>query len=158
MVMGLFGDAGARAGRDDVVGETLDHFVEFTTASDGRFFELYNATTGLVDGGWQTGRHWDSEPDQTWSATAYLRLIHTGVMGIQFRPDGIAFRPTKPAGTGPLTLQRLPYRNASLDITVHGSGIHLDKLSVDGREIEPDQPVHLPAEATGEHRIEIHCG
>lgn len=47
--------------------------------SSGHFYEIYDARTGVLDGGWQAGRHWDSEPDQTWSATAYLAMIYRGL-------------------------------------------------------------------------------
>ncbi len=48
--------------------------------------------TGKVDGGWQGGAsghadHFVSQPDQTWSATAYLRLIHEGLFGLTFTDD-----------------------------------------------------------------------
>jgi hypothetical protein len=71
--------------------------------SSGEFYETYNAQTGVPDGGWQTGSHWASEPDQTWSATAYLRMVYDDLFGMNFTTSGITFQPTLPAGWGNVT-------------------------------------------------------
>ena len=46
------------------------------------------------------GSHWESQPDQTWSATAYLRMVFTDLFGMRFGADGIAFAPSLPRGWG----------------------------------------------------------
>jgi glycogen debranching enzyme len=154
MVMGLFGDAAARAGRADVVYETLRSFQLLTQASDNHFFELYNPVTGAVDGGWQLGKHWASEPDQTWSATAFLRLVHTGVVGIRYGTGGITFAPTVPEALGALSLNAFPYRKALLDITVSGSGDRVAAIELDGRDVTA-APVQVAADLTGSHQVQI---
>ena len=67
-------------------------------ASDGIFYEIYHSVTGVPDGGWQVGRHWDSCIHQTWSATGYLRMVFYGLFGLDFQPDGLRLRPTLPPG------------------------------------------------------------
>lgn len=145
MVMGLFGDAAATAGRVDIVLESLRNFVAL-----GGFYELYNPVTGAVDGGWQCGRRWASQPDQTWSATAFLRLVHCGLLGMRFAVDGLSFVPA----AGDLRLSGFRYRNALLDITVDGTvgattAVQIDDVPVDGP---------IPTDLTGEHRVAVHLG
>jgi hypothetical protein len=89
-----------------------------------------------------------SEPDQTWSATGYLRLIHAGLFGLTPRPGGLRLAPRLPAGWGPVTLRNLPYRDAVLDLTLTGAGTRIRSRTIDGR---PTTPV-LPANLTGHHR------
>ena len=51
------------------------------------FKEIYHPVTGEPYGGLQIDkgemRVWASEPNQTWSATGYLRMIHMGLLGLQ---------------------------------------------------------------------------
>jgi glycogen debranching enzyme len=155
MVLGLFGDAAAAAGRADVLDEVLGDFTRLINGSDGRFFELYHPQTGAVDGGWQCGRQWPSEPDQTWSATAYLRLIHTGLAGLRFRPGGISVRPVLPPGIEQVQLTGLPYRGAVLDLQISGSGTEVAQVRMDGAALPPGAIIEIPA---GPHRLEVHCG
>ena len=103
-----------------------------------------------MDGGWQVGWQWVSEPDQTWSATAYLRLIHLGLLGVRYEPDGLWFAPDLPDGWGPVRLSGLDYRNMALDITLAGAGRRVTALTVDGR------PGNLiSADLTGRHEVRI---
>ncbi len=105
--------------------------------------------TGAVDGGWQVGRQWESLPHQTWSATAYLRLVHEHLFGLHFTPEGITVAPVVPEGLGDLQLTGLPYRSAILDITLTGSGTHAE-LHLDGRPVPA-----VPATLTGHHTLTI---
>ncbi|MFG1912065.1 hypothetical protein [Kribbella sp. NPDC048928] len=153
MVMGLWGYAASKARQAPEFGRTLDDLVGLFRLSGDELFELYNATTGAVDGGWQVGRQWESLPDQTWSATALLRLVHEGLFGLEFGTDGIMFRPTVPAAyAGEWALQQLRYRGATLDITLRGEGTNISTFSLDG---EPQQAPHLSATLTGHHHIDI---
>ena len=122
-------------------------------SSDDDLFELYNATTGAVDGGWQVDRPWESLPDQTWSATALLRLIHEGLFGLHFTPTGIAIRPTVPPGYEHLRLTGLRYRQATLDLTLSGTGTRA-AVCLDGHPVDPTTAV--PATLTGHHTLDIH--
>ncbi|ADB32958.1 hypothetical protein Kfla_3906 [Kribbella flavida DSM 17836] len=153
MVMGLWGYAAAAAGAADEFGRTLDDLVRLFRSSDDELYELYNATTGAVDGGWQVGRQWESLPHQTWSATALLRLVHEGLFGIRFDPAGLTFRPTVPTQyAGQWTLRSLRYRAATLDLTLRGHGTHLEAVHVDG---QPVDGLHLPADLMGRHQVEL---
>jgi hypothetical protein len=156
MVMGMFGEGAALAGSAAVLDQTLlDLEALFSGSGDG-LFEVYNARTGGPDGGWQLGEHWRSEPDQTWSATALLRLVHLGLFGIRYAVDGMSFEPVVPSRFDGAALTGLPYRQARLDISVTGHGRVLNAVRLDG-EVVPG-PVHIPAGLAGSHRIELEMG
>ncbi|HZX01920.1 MGH1-like glycoside hydrolase domain-containing protein [Kribbella sp.] len=151
MVMGLWGYAAAKARQAAEFGRTVDDLVRLFRSSGDELFELYNVTTGEVDGGWQVGRQWESLPHQTWSATALLRLVHEGLFGLEFGTDGITFRPTVPASyAGEWSLRSLRYRAATLDVTVRGEGTEVRSVRLDGQ----DAP-YVPATLTGHHQVEV---
>lgn len=149
MVVGMWGDAAATGGRTDLLARAITDVASLQHA-DGHFWELYNARSGAVDGGWQVGWHWPAEPDQTWSATGYLRMIHNGLFGIRYTPRGLRFAPSLPAGWGPVTLRGLPYRGATLDVTLSGAGRRVVASTVDGRRSDA-----VPADATGHHAVHL---
>jgi hypothetical protein len=156
MVMGLFGEAAAQAGSAVVLDQTLLDLQELVSGSGDGFFELYNARTGAPDGGWQCGRHWDSQPDQTWSAVALLRLVHRGLLGIRYSAAGLSFEPVVPARFDGTVLSGLPYRGATLDLSLTGHGRVLTAARLDGQPVTG--PVHVPAETTGRHGLELEMG
>lgn len=158
MVMGLWAFAAACAPDPAAFGRALDDLLDLFHGSGYELFEVYHAVTGAVDGGWQHGAHWQSLPDQTWSATALLRLVHEGLFGMRFTLGGIRFRPTVPPGRGGLTLTGLAYRGAVLDMSVEGDGSRLRGIAVDGVPIDPDAAVHLPASLVGRHGVALTVG
>ncbi|MEK8169010.1 hypothetical protein NKH77_01780 [Streptomyces sp. M19] len=99
MSVGMWGHAAAVGGRTDLLAQALTDIAELEHR-DGHFWEIYHARTGAVDGGWQTGRQWDSQADQTWSATGYLRLVHQGLFGIRHERDGLRLSPACPRAGG----------------------------------------------------------
>lgn len=132
MATGQWATAAARRGAIRAFGESLEDLVRLVTASDDAFFEVYDARDGRVDGGWQVGETWPSEPDQTWSATAYVRCVHEGLLGLRPELDGLGLAPTLPAGVGSVHVEGLPWRGAALDIEVAGEGSRVVEASVDG--------------------------
>ena len=152
LVNGMFACAAAKAGRTDVFGSEVENAANLSAGSGHHFYEIYNAKTGVPDGGWQSGFHWQSQPDQTWSATAYLRMIDTGLFGMRFTPSALTFSPTLPAAWGPVTLSGLHYRAAVLSVTLNGSGARITRFLYDGKPLA--HPV-VPATATGFHTVAI---
>lgn len=123
-----------------------------TNPADRQFYEIYNFQTGLHDGGWQSGGYWQSKPHQTWSATAFLQGIHSGLFGLRFNAAGLRFAPVLPLGWGEVTLRGLDYRGMNLDITLSGAGTRIASFRIDGQEAaEP----FIPANLLGKHHIEI---
>jgi hypothetical protein len=158
MVQGLWARAAAEVSDATVFAQEVLDLASLANDPDkgaGTFREIYNARTGVPDGGWQTGHHWDSEPDQTWSATAYLSMIHHGLFGMRFTTTGIAFQPLLPPGWGDVTLAGVPYRGMTLDISLTGAGGTVWSFKVDGAET----PTHaVPITLAGTHRVEIALG
>lgn len=155
MVHGLYGHAAADAGRTEPFARAVDTLAELFTGSGG-FYEVYDSVSGAVDGGWQGGQsgrpeHFASQPDQTWSATAYLRLIHDGLFGLRFTDDALRLRPCLPARWGPVSLRGLAYRGMTLDITLSGGGSRVRSCTLDGR---PGEPV-VPADGSGHHTLDL---
>lgn len=155
-VHAFYGHAAAIGGRTDLFARAVSGINQLVTASGGDFYELYNSVTGAVDGGWQTDGsaqivHWASQPNQTWSATGYLRMIYGGLFGMSFGVDGLHLAPTLPPAWGPVSLRGLAYRAAALDISLSGSGNKVKSSTLDGH---PAPPV-IPAGLTGNHLVAI---
>lgn len=120
------------------------------------FKEIYHPITGEEYGGWQIDhgkqRLWRSEPNQTWSATGYLRMIHAGLCGMRIEPGAIHFAPVVPERFDTIELGPIGYRDMTLHITVKGSGARIARFAVNGQAA--DSPV-VDASRTGEQVIEI---
>ena len=155
LVNGMFACAAAQAGRVDLYRDEVEDASGLSAGSSHRFFEIYNARTGVPDGGWQNGGQWPSQPDQTWSATAYLRMIYSGLFGMRFAPDALTFAPTLPAEWGPVKLTGVQYRAAVLAIALQGHGSHVVHFTYDGK---PQARPTVPAGASGAHAIVITLG
>ncbi len=151
MVEGYWADAAAQSGNQERFASEVENLAELADSS-GEFYEAYNAQTGIPDGGWQTGSHWAAEPDQTWSATAYLRMIYDDLFGMDFTTSGVTFQPTLPTGWGNVTLTGVQYRGASLNIDLQGSGNTVSSFTLDGTPVAGNS---IPATLTGTHTISI---
>ena len=153
-VNAFWADAARKSGRTDLFSFELQNLARLALASDDCFYEIYNETTGKVDGGWQQGHTWNSVYDQTWSATGYLRMVFSGLFGMKFSPEGVAFSPEcKLLGEyGVKRLTGLRYRNGVLDITVSGKGSRLAAVKVNGKAQPPIKPV---PPAAGTTKIEL---
>lgn len=151
MVQGYWADAAAQSGNQARFANEVQTLAGLANNS-GQFAEIYHAQTGVVDGGWQTGGHWSAAPDQTWSATAYLRMINNDLFGIRLAANGIDFRPTLPAGWGDATLKGVNYRGATLNIALHGSGNVISSFKLDGKTTSAHS---VPTSLTGTHSVDI---
>nr|BFE57798.1 hypothetical protein GCM10020063_023240 [Dactylosporangium thailandense] len=124
MIQGYWAEAAARAGDTArFASETLT--LAGLANTSGGYYEINNFKSGVPDGGWQTGGHWGPLADQTWSATAYLRMVYSGLFGLQLTSTGLGFRPTLPAGWGDVRLSGLPVRgwgNLGLDVRNAATG------------------------------------
>ncbi|WP_439379801.1 MGH1-like glycoside hydrolase domain-containing protein [Amycolatopsis lexingtonensis] len=155
LVQGLWAKALAGQGEQNGFAAETTRLAKLAGGNSG-FWEIYNGNTGVVDGGYQrlgdtVKFHWGSEPDQTWSATAFLDMVHSGLFGLRFGPRGLAFAPTLPSGWGDVTLRHLRYRAADLTVTLRGAGTVIRSVTLDGRPA----PAELPATLAGAHTVEI---
>jgi len=149
MVMGLVG-LGAARHAPALARTVLDQF-HTLVSRDNRFWEIYDARTGLPSGGWQVGHEWPPLIDQTWSATSYLRLVHRGVLGIDPQPDGLHFTDHLVPGLGTVRATGFPWREALLDLTIEGAG-PITRVRLDGDDVTGND---LPADLTGSHTVQI---
>lgn len=86
-------------------------------------------------------------------AAANVAMVLRVMLGLQFTPDGIEFSPTIPACMpGNKTLLNLPYRDATLDITIVGTGNDIKLMTLDGQVVEGG---YIPSYINGHHNILI---
>jgi glycogen debranching enzyme len=123
----------------------------------GDFSEIYHPYTGKPYGGVQTAKEWNSVRHQTWSASGYLRMVYSGLFGLRFTENGIRLQPNIPVGLGiqELRLKELPYRKATLSITVRGTGNRIQHFWIDGKA--QGAPV-IPSTLDGLHEIVLELG
>ncbi|UXN59901.1 MGH1-like glycoside hydrolase domain-containing protein [Phyllobacterium zundukense] len=153
IVQGFWANAMAKAGATAPFATEMTNLAKMATASK-QFYEIYNAQTGEPDGGWQSGRHWGkSEPHQTWSATAYLRMVYSGLFGLQPETSGLAFQPVLPKGWEGATLEGVKYRGSVLTINLKGEGSRIESMKVDGCKTANDYVIG--PELKGYHQVEI---
>lgn len=154
-IQGFWADAAASNGRTDLFDR------EFILQTDNalrfyQFAEIYHPLTGEMYGGrqerWGKGiTMWNSEPVQTWSATAYLRNVYMDLVGMKFAADGISFEPAGSGLADKIILSGLNYRNAVLNIEITGSGRELAAFEVNGKKRAP----FISADESGELNIKI---
>ncbi len=154
-IEGFWAEAAARTGNLPVFSREVETLARLAHRDRDKFWEIYNSQTGVPDGGWQVRRAWFAAPNQTWSATGYLRMIYAGLFGMRFQDDGLAFAPALPEGWGDVSLAGVHYRGAVLRVQLHGAGTVVRSFQVDGVE----RPAHLiPAGLRGEHTVDVVLG
>jgi glycogen debranching enzyme len=151
MAEGFFAQAAAKVGDSAAFSREVSNLARLANRN-GRFNEIYNALTGAEDGGWQTQEQWKSEPDQTWSATAFLRMIYQGVFGMRFTASALELQPLLPPGWDDARIQGIRYRGMTLDIELRGEGNFVRAFELDGRPVPSHQ---IPAELTGPHAVVV---
>ena len=126
MIGGFWAEAAARGGRPDLFYRELTNLAASVTANRGEFFELYNSVTGAIHGGFQPsgphGRPYDSCHHQTWSATAFLRMVFRVLLGMRFSRGEMQLSPILPPEIVTVELRGLPWQGSHLNITVSDSG------------------------------------
>ncbi len=135
-IQGFWADACSHAGRADLAFEELSLLAR-AAARDAHFTEILHPDTGLPYGGLQEGgregiRLWSSCRRQTWSATAFLRVILRVVFGIRPEADGLTFAPSLPPGVEEAAIDGLRYRGTPLRVELRGSGSRVASCAIDG--------------------------
>ncbi|MFI5734953.1 MGH1-like glycoside hydrolase domain-containing protein [Kribbella sp. NPDC051587] len=156
LVQGLWAKALAGEGAQQAFATETAKLAKLAV-NNGGFWEIYNGDTGVIDGGYQhrddvVKYHWNSQPNQTWSATAFIDMMHTGLFGMNFDDRGLTFTPTLPEGWGDATLRGVRYRNGDLTIRLHGAGTSIESFAIDGKRVRGNS---VPASVTGRHTIDI---
>ncbi|WP_123580331.1 MGH1-like glycoside hydrolase domain-containing protein [Abditibacterium utsteinense] len=151
-VNGMWACAAAQAGDIATFRDEVENLALLSQQSDNHFYEIYNSLSGKPDGGWQGGGQWGPLTDQTWSATAYLRMMYQGLFGMEFQPNGIYFAPKLPSQWSGVKIQGMRYRSMILDIDLQGEGTRVAHVAIDGK-VSPR--AFIPATLSGQHRITI---
>jgi glycogen debranching enzyme len=153
----FWAEAAARHERADLLGHELLALAKHA-CRDGHFSEIYHPITGGEYGGVQEHPEgkggmqlWASCARQTWSETAFVRMVLNGVAGAQFAEEGVRFAPVLPAGVTRVRLGGVRYRAAEVEILVSGAGARIVGARVNG----VSGAAFVPASATGPVRVEI---
>jgi glycogen debranching enzyme len=136
-IQGFWAQAAARFGKRDVFAHELFNLAKHANR-DKQFAEIYHPLTGEIYGGMQeAGKKgivlWRATSRQTWAATAYIRMILTGLLGMRFSPDGVRFKPCLPEGVTRVELRGLIYRRMSVDVAIRGKGRAVQSIRIDGQ-------------------------
>ncbi len=138
--------AAAKAGNMAAVEKGLGAMMR-AAAMFGTNKELFVAHNGDYRG---TAVNSDS---QLWSCAGMAGMIMRVIMGMDFRPDGIAFAPVVPqALTGVKTFGPLRYRDANVTVKVNGTGIAISRFTING---ETADNAFLPDSVKGDVTVEI---
>ena len=149
-VNAFWADACQQCGRRDIFKNELLNLANLAVnKSNNCFYEIYNSLTGEQDGGWQQGSHWGSVHDQTWSATGFLRMVLTDLVGLRFTPEGMTLKPDVATmkELGFESLKGLRYREGTMDITLTGNGSSVKAIKVNGVKQGPNVRI-CPGTAT----------
>jgi hypothetical protein len=150
-INGFWAHAALVSGRADLFSQELLKQAELAV-NNGQFMEIYHPVTGEPYGGEQEGCNWHSCRRQTWAATAYLRMVLRGLVGLDFSPTGMSLTPCLPPGLERVRLSGLRYREMELDIKISGPGTRITACRINGETVTP---VFLPAGKSGLNKIEI---
>lgn len=124
----------------------------------GDFYEIYTID-GEPSGGWQCGGLWGKKEHQTWCATGYLRLILDHIFGITLTPQGLELHPHGMPDGSEATLSNIPYRGATLTITLRGHGSKIKSCRLNGQTYpSTPQSITIPPTSQGPITIEIALG
>ncbi len=135
-IQGFWAQAAARRQREKIFLHEFDA-LSAHAVRDAQFAEIYHPVTGQIYGGRQeqSGQgiiEWKSCSRQTWSATAFLRMVFGGLAGMEFLPSGIRFAPLIPEGIGGLELTGIRYHHGSLRLRIEGTGQKIAEFRVNG--------------------------
>jgi glycogen debranching enzyme len=156
-IQGFWAEVAARSGDAPHFRFELFKLAELAVR-DGMFAEIYHPITGAVYGGLQEGApgwYWHACRRQTWSATAFLRMVLMGLIGMDFSPRGAGFMPLLPEGVTRMELRGLPYRKARLNISINGTGSEIIECRINGRRSER---AFLDAGVEGDQELSIQVG
>jgi len=136
-IQGFWAEVAARHGKVDVFAHELFNLARHARR-DRHFAEIYHPLSGEIYGGMQEAGGkgiilWEATSRQTWAATAYLRMILLGLVGMRFDADGVQFRPCVPDGISYVQIDNVKYRNMLLKITIQGTGTKIKQCTINGK-------------------------
>lgn len=130
--------------------QPLAHGLASLYRASGLFLSNYEnmvATTGDFK-----GTEINSER-MLWSMAGQMAMVYRVFLGMELHADGVHFAPVVPqAYQGKRQLSGLKYRNAVLEVTIHGFGKRVKRARLNGN---PIKDVEVPANAVGQQSLEI---
>ncbi len=155
-IQGFWAEAAARARRPEAFSHEFFNLAAHAVR-DKHFAEIYHPITGAVYGGLQESQGqgivlWQATSRQTWAATAYLRMVLLGLVGMRFDTDGIRFEPCVPKGISRVDLRNLRYRNMMIEVTLRGTGTTVKECLINGKPVERHW---LSAQVVGPQKVSI---
>ncbi len=113
---------------------------------------LTNKENMVADNGHFEGTEINSDR-MLWSIAGNLATVYRVIFGINLTEKDLEISPFVPEKFGgDKKLTNFKYRNASLDITVHGFGAKILEALIDGEKVEF---VSIPKNLSGKHTVEI---
>jgi glycogen debranching enzyme len=158
-IQGFWAEAAARAGKPDLFAHEFFNLANHAVR-DKQFAEIYHPITGMPYGGIQEQQGqgiilWKATSRQTWAATAYLRMVLLGLVGMRFDTDGVRFEPCVPNGISRVDLRNVHYSKMLIGVTIWGTGTKVRQCLINGRESADHR---LSAGAEGPQDVAIVLG
>jgi len=154
-IQGFWAQAASKFDKPAILFHELDMLAKHAVR-DKQFAEIYHPVSGEIYGGMQerNGRiiEWQATNRQTWSATAYIRMVIFGLTGTNIDENGISFSPCIPDELDKVVLSNLQFRNMLLNISVQGNGSKVSKILINGKNA--DRAI-IPGDASGPQTIII---
>lgn len=140
-IQAFWADAALQNGREDLFFQEWEKLTE-AALRDGQFGEVFHPETGLEYGGLQEDTTGEIKKyflchRQTWSATAYLRMVLFGIAGLKLNREGLTVKPCLPTGCNQLNIEGLIWRNKALSVRINSSNTNLkeSEIRVNGKKI-----------------------
>ena len=132
--------AGNEQGTLEAIGSVFRPAALFTTNKENFVLDNGDIATEL------------NSSNMLWCLAGNLALTHRILFGIDFTPEGLAFKPFVPkALAATRSLSNFKYRNATLDISVSGHGDRIKEFRLNGKAHAP----LLPTDIKGHNKVEI---
>jgi glycogen debranching enzyme len=149
-IQGMWAHAAAQRRNTSVFGHELFQLARHAFR-DNQFAEIYHPFTGEIYGGLQERRGrgvvlWESQPRQSWAASAYVRMLLFGLLGMEVTPEGVRFAPCVPAGIEQIEVTNLMLRGLRLDVVVRRTGARKTEESISWQSLQGRQTVALEVE------------
>lgn len=142
LVQALWNLAAMKVGNDNMLRRGLGAMYRLQALSC-HTSAMCNPATGLVTGC----------ADPLSGAAGNAAMVFRVFAGMRFMPDGIEFDPMVPACfTGDKQIKGFKYRQATLDITIEGSGNDIDEMKIDGKATDDN---FVTSDLTGHHTVTI---
>jgi hypothetical protein len=146
---------GIETNRDRIFGQLLDHAYDIPGVCFSEGLGIYGTLSGV------SGRSWDNGN--------FFHTLITAIYGLKKSKDGIEIGPPTQMDSASVTeLQNVRWRQAVYNFEWRGTGDRIDKVVLDGKEIESAScdapgtghaegapPTYRVAETEGEHKVVV---